>query len=649
MKPLLLSAWLFWTFFFGGNVAAQVDGPGLRPPAAAAVAPDPIAALAQFAQGLGIASSGDEFLEPDLAFIPSARAKDRGTVVVRWVVAEGYYLYRDKFNFAVADPKGLRLGPVTLPDGTSKSDEFFGQVEVYYGTTEAKVSLPPTADGLDELTLSVRYQGCADAGLCYPPITKQLIVALPAVAPPAGGFPDVDSGTRGVVSGVADPFASTDGGDAVLSEEDRIARSLAVGSLSVVLLSFFGFGLLLTFTPCVFPLIPILSSIIVGQGEGISTRKALVLSSTYVLAMAATYTVAGVIAGSLGHNLQAAFQEPWVLSAFSAVFVLLALSMFGFYELQIPRRWQEKLIRISNRQEGGTFVGVAIMGFLSALIVGPCIAPPLAGALVYISQTGDGLLGGAALFALSLGMGAPLLVIGTTAGKFLPAVGAWMNTIKAVFGVVLLGVAIYLIERLVAPWIVLLLWAVLFMVTAIYMGALDTLSPDAGGWRRLSKGTGLVVLVYGVLLMVGASGGGRDIFQPLRDISFSGDAREHQELVFKRVKGVEDLQKELQVAAGRGQVVMLDYYADWCISCKEMEKYTFSDPGVQSFLATTVLLQTDVTSNDAADQAILKRFGLFGPPAILFFGPDGQERRRYRVVGFMDAETFRDHLKMALG
>jgi thiol:disulfide interchange protein DsbD len=415
-----------------------------------------------------------------------------------------------------------------------------------------------------------------------------------------------------------------------------------------VLLAFFGLGLLLTFTPCVLPMIPILSSIIVGQGDRLTTRRAFGLSLTYVLAMSATYTAAGIAAGLSGANLQAAFQNPWVLGTFSTVFVLLALSMFGLYDLQIPVRLQQRLVALSNRQQGGTYAGVGVMGFLSALIVGPCVAAPLAGALIYIARTGDALLGGAALFALSLGMGAPVLAIGTSAGRWVPKAGPWMATVKSVFGVVLLGVAIYLLERLVPGWVSLLLWAALFIGVAANLVMRS--NPDArpNAWSRFGKGFGAVSLTYGVLLLMGAASGGDDPFRPLERLR-ADPTGERAPLEFKAVKGIDGLQSELLRASSEGRPVMLDFYADWCVSCKELERYTFSDPAVKSVLAKAVLLRTDVTANDAEDQALLERFGLFGPPAILFFGPEGTERPRFRVVGFMEAAAFRAQAERGLG
>ncbi|HEY0635295.1 MAG TPA: protein-disulfide reductase DsbD, partial [Gammaproteobacteria bacterium] len=387
-----------------------------------------------------------------------------------------------------------------------------------------------------------------------------------------------------------------------------------------------------------------------GHGDTITTRKAFTLSLVYVLAMALTYTVAGVIAGVFGANLQAAFQNPWILGTFSALFVLLALSMFGFYELQLPSALQTKLSEISNKQRGGSLIGVAIMGLLSALIVGPCVAPPLMGALIYIGQTGDAVLGGLALFALSLGMGAPLLALGTSAGKLLPRAGDWMDSVKAVFGVLMIAVAIWMLERILPGAVTMTLWALLLIVSAIYMGAVDTLREGGSGWRKLWKGLGLALLVWGILVLIGAARGGHDPLQPIRLSGSEGsiDAPGSEGLVFKRITSEAELEGAIATAAAQGKPVMVDYYADWCVSCKEFEKYTFANPEVQAALADAVLLQIDVTENTDNDQALLKRYRLIGPPAILFFDRDGRELGEYRLVGFVPAADFARHARQAL-
>ncbi len=397
-------------------------------------------------------------------------------------------------------------------------------------------------------------------------------------------------------------------------------------------------------------MIPILSGIIVGQGPKITTSKAFSLSLFYVLAMALTYAVLGVIAGSFYFNLQAAFQNVWVISLFSLVFVILALSMFGFYEFQLPAAIQTRLTSASNSQQRGTLQGAALMGALSAIIVGPCVAPPLAGALLYISQTGNALLGGLALFAMGLGFGVPLLLIGSSAGSLLPKAGVWMDTIKQVFGVIMLAVAVWFMERVLAAEVALLLWATLMIVSAVYMGALDRLDSNSG-WPKLWKGLGLILFVYGVILVIGAASGGNNIYKPLHGLSgMTGSVQSGQEQInFKTIKSLSDLNREITTATEQEKFVLLDFYADWCVVCKEMEAYTFSNDKVLPLLNNFVLLQADVTKNDELDRELLKEFDIFGPPAILFFDNDGKERQSYRVVGFVKATEFANHLNEVRG
>jgi thiol:disulfide interchange protein DsbD len=627
------------------TVALNLPVAAAPPQSSPSPAPAPLSALQRLSQSLGLGGGQDRFLDPDQAFALSADVADPNTVVARWNIAEGYYLYRDRMGFRLRDANGVQLGTPALPPGEVKEDEFLGRTQVYHQGMEVRLPLARGTGASQPVTLEITYQGCAEAGLCYPPITKPVALTLPpatAAAAPVGSQVQPPASVQAPVQAPGPERA------APLAEQDRLARSLASGSTWLTLLSFFGFGLLLAFTPCVFPMIPILSSIIVGEGEHITTRRAFVLSLTYVLAMAVTYTIAGVIAALFGQNLQAAFQNPWVLGTFSAVFVLLALSMFGFYELQLPSRWQTRLAEISHRQEGGRLLGVGIMGFLSALIVGPCVAPPLAGALIYIGQTGDAVLGGSALFALSLGMGAPLVAVGTSEGKLLPRAGAWMNAVKAVFGVLLLGVAIWMLERILPATVAMLLWAALLIVCAVYLGALEPVG-SAGGWRKLWKGVGLILLGYGTLLLVGAATGGRDVWQPLEGlVAVNGGGERTSELRFTRVKSVADFEQALAAARARQQPVVLDFYADWCVECKRIEKYTFSQPTVQQALADSLLLQADVTANDPQDRELLRRFGLIGPPATLFFGPEGEERRQYRLVGYLGPEEFRTLAENAL-
>ena len=594
---------------------------------------------AAFADGLGkrLGFTAEEaFLPPEQAFVFTAEVVDPHTLVARWTIADGYYLYRDKFSFRFPRADGVTAGQPVFPAGKFKDDEYFGRMEVYYH--EAVITLPVERQSTarQAVELEVRYQGCADRGFCYPPMKQRINLVLP---PAQTGAPAVAGATaRG-------------SGTPPLAEEDRIARSLATGSLWLNLLGFFGFGLLLAFTPCVFPMVPILSGIIVGQGDGVSTRRAFLLSLSYVLAMALTYTAAGVAAALFGSNFQIMFQNPWVLATFSALFVMLALSMFGLYQFQLPAALQSRLSTM-GRGRGGGLTGAAIMGFFSALIVGPCVAAPLAGILLYIGMSGDAWLGGLSLFVLSLGMGLPLVVFGTSAGSLLPRAGPWMETVKHVFGVLLLGVAIWLLERIVVPGVTLVLWAALLIVIAVYMGAFERLDDSASGWRRLWKGVGLLMAVYGVVLVVGAASGGRDVFRPLAGSAFVAtrpvDGPRPGAAAFQRVKGVAGLERAISAAAARGQPVMVDFYADWCIECKRMERATFSDPAVRRVLAGMRLLQVDVTDNDAEDQALLKKFGLFGPPAVLFFDARGRELRNYRLIGFLDADAFSRHARDAL-
>ena len=581
--------------------------------------------------GGGFGGGADEILEPDQAFILSTTS-EAGQVIASWEIAEGHYLYRDKIKIIADTDSKFSTGELQVAEGELKHDEYFGDIYVFHHQAQAILPIISIENGVKAVNFKVKYQGCSEiSGICYPPITKEVSLKLNPISSAAAA-------------------QTANKSRLPISEQDKIAESLKSGSSWFIILSFFGFGLLLAFTPCVFPMIPILSGIIIGQGDKISTRSAFTLSVIYVLAMAVTYTVAGVAAGVFGENIQAAFQNPWILGSFAAVFVLLSLSMFGFYELQMPSAIQSKLTEYSNKQQGGTYVGVAIMGFLSALIVGPCVAAPLAGALIYIGQTGDAVLGGLALFALSMGMGAPLIAIGTSAGKLLPRAGGWMDVIKAIFGVMLLGVAIWMLERIIPATVGILLWAILFIVSSIYMGALEGLKAESTGWNRLWKGLGLILFAYGMLLLVGASAGSKDMFQPLKGLAMASgySAQNQQHLQFTQIKGLAGLNQQLAMAEQQQKPVMLDFYADWCVSCKEMEKYTFNDPTVQANLKNTLLLQADVTDNDELDKELYKHFGIIGPPAIIFYDPKGNEQKNYRVVGYMPAEKFGPHIQQAL-
>lgn len=586
-------------------------------------------------QSLGARSQAGDLLPADQAFRFFAEVRDPQTLYLGWHIADGYYLYREKFQLALLDSADVQLGPYEIPRGEPKYDEEFGAVEVFHREVGFMLPLRRGSDA-SSIRLRVGFQGCADRGVCYPPLEKESMLELPARTTALNATPGSVAPNR-----IRQPAAKR-----LAAEHDRIAESLATKSSAITVLSFLGFGLLLAFTPCMFPMIPILSGIIIGQGHPITSRRAFVLSLSYVLASAATYTVFGVLAGLFGSNLQALFQTPWIIALFSAVFVLLALAMFGFFQLQFPTFVQSRIAAVSSKQQRGSVPGAAIMGALSALVMGPCVAPPLAGALVYIGDTGDAWLGGAALFALGFGMGIPLLIIGASAGRLLPRVGIWMNAVRAGFGVGLLAVAVWLLERIVPPPVALLLWALLLIIPAIYLGALDSLPQPASGWRKLWKGVGVVMLTYGILLLVGVATDADDPLQPLRGFPGGASVRPAERgLAFDRVGNLDELEQRLAAAQAEGRWVMLDYYADWCISCKEMERYTFGNPMVQAALANVTLLQADVTANSPDDQAMLKRFGLIGPPATLFFGPDREERTGLRVVGYLDSEQFLQHLR----
>lgn len=559
------------------------------------------------------AFASDAPLEAAQAFrLGSVRVVEPGLVEARWQIADGYYLYRARFKFA-AEPATIKLGTAQTPPGEFHDDPNFGKVEAY--RHEVKVLIPFEAPaGTASWTLKTKVQGCADLGVCYPPLPQQAVVELtasPAMVPAAGKL---------------EPFDNA-------NSTSRFGRLLRGGSLWLVLSSFFGFGILLSFTPCVLPMVPIISGIIVNHGHAVTHARAFALTLAYVLGMAVTYAAAGVAAGYSGTLLSTALQNAWVLGGFALIFVALSLSMFGFYELQLPSALQSRLSETANRRNGSV-TALAVMGALSALIVGPCVAAPLAGALLYIAQTGNAALGGGALFAMALGMGAPLLVVGVFSRSLLPKTGPWMDAVKKFFGVLLLATALWLVSPVIPVWAQLLGWAALLIVPAIYMHALDLLPANAGGWQKFWKGIGLVMLLSGTAMLAGALGGSRD---PLRPLAFLGQTVAAESAPhFERVATLAELDARLKNSS---KPVLLDFYADWCASCKEMERDTFSDAAVKQVLAGFTLLQADVTANSADDEALLKRFGLVGPPGILFFR-QGIENQGLRVIGYQPPEQF---------
>jgi thiol:disulfide interchange protein DsbD len=567
----------------------------------------------------------EEPLPPEQAFRFSAQMIDAKTIEARWQITDQYYMYRDKFKFAL---EGGTLGAPKLPPGKIKEDELFGKVETY--RKEVKILLPVEAAG--PVTLKVVSQGCWDGGICYPPINQQARIELASAETP--------------VATSAAPLAAAPPAPTPADESSRIAGLFKGSNLVVVLLSFFGFGLLLSLTPCVFPMIPILSGIIVNHGHAVSHLRAFVLSLAYVLGMAVTYAAIGVAAGLSGTLLSAALQNAWVLGGFALVFVVLSLSMFGFYELQMPSVLQSRVSDTANRQ-GGSLPAIALMGSLSALIVGPCVAAPLAGALLYIAQTGNATLGGAALFVMALGMGVPLLLVGAFSRSLLPKSGPWMEGVKKFFGVIMLATALWLVSPVIPLWLQMLGWALLMVIPAIYLHALDPLPPHAHGWQRLGKGLGVLLLIGGAAMLIGMLGGARDPLQPLGFLS-GGATAVSPAPTFERVASVDRLDARLAEAKAAGKPVMLDFYADWCVSCKEMERFTFADPQVAARMKQMLLLKADVTANSAVDAALLKRFGLFGPPGIIFFDAAGRELNDLRVVGFVPADKFLPTLERVL-
>lgn len=568
-------------------------------------------------------SKKPNFLPADKAFALDVHAIDQYTLIANFSVTPSYYLYRNKTEFSIPGGK-IRVVRVDLPKGEVKNDPNFGALEVYHKSFQAEIVLENT-DATKPLVLNATYQGCSDNGLCYPPIEKTLSVDL--------------TQTMSAATAPLTPLAA-----APDNENSRIARLFKNGSFWLIMSFFFGAGLLLSLTPCVFPMIPILSGIIIGRGHKITHAHAFILSLAYVLGMAITYAIAGIAAGYSGNLLSNALQTPWVLGGFAVIFVLLSLAMFGLYEFQLPTALQSRLSDTSNKLHGGHLSGVFAMGALSAIIMGPCVAAPLAGALLYISQTHDAVLGGTALFVLALGMGAPLLLIGTSTGAVLPKAGAWMEAVKRFFGVMMLGMAIWIVSPVIPVSAQMLLWAALLIFSGIFLRALDPLPHTALGWHKFGKSVGIFALLLGVAFLIGALSGAHDILRPLGNIG-RATAETPIGLQFEHIKTGADL--DARVAQAHGKPVMLDFYADWCISCKEMERLTFNDNGVQARLKNAVLLQADVTANDAADKALLQRFQLFGPPATLFFAADGKEKADFRVTGYQDAPQFLQSLKGA--
>lgn len=560
-----------------------------------------------------------KFLMPDEAFIPHASLNTSMQIDADIELGKDMYLYEDKVKFELKNTDGISISEVKRPIAV-EHDEF----RVYLTSPSFLITLKNSgASGVKDVELVVSYQGCSQQGLCYEPLQKSFNLSVDSSKITSPKDEQLTKNKDVQVEDASDK-----------SETDVIADTIKNSNIFIILLTFLGFGLLLSLTPCVFPMIPIISGVIVSQGKGITTRKAFALSVVYVLAMAVAYTIAGVLAGLFGANLQAALENPWVIYSFSAVFVALAFSMFGFYELKLPDSLVAKVSSNSNRSG---YIGVAIMGFLSALIVGPCVAAPLAGALVYIGQTGDALLGGMALFAMSIGMGLPLIAVGVSAGKFMPKPGMWMTMVSAIFGVMMLGVAIWMLERVVDEYITMLLYAILGIGFAIYLGALEK------GGHVFKKSVAVILFAYSFMLLVGVLGGSKSMARPLEflkpQVVTEMIKSRHKEF---KVRSLSQLNKLLE--KNKGKKIMLDFYADWCTSCKELEEITFKDKNVQEKMSEFVLIKADLTDNTDEEKELSKKYGVFGPPVILFFDKSGEVKKSQSIVGYLEPKEFIKHL-----
>jgi thiol:disulfide interchange protein DsbD len=654
------------------------------PVSAESKAPTGIAAALRAAQQ----KSGEpDFLPPDQAFRFAALPDGPDSIRLIWGITDGYYLYRARIK-ASSDTSQAKLGELILPAGETKMDEYFGKQEVYHHDIVGSISVARSSSGGLSVPLKVTYQGCASAGLCYPPITKMVNVVLPTPGTASAGT-GIGGGSAAAATGTASSATALTGnaaqsaGDssdlaasrdatsskaagngslatsnadtsttpatsatgAFVSEQDKLAALIRDGNLAAVLGTFFGIGLLLSLTPCVLPMIPILSGIIVGQGDKVTPARGFSLAFIYTQGMAVTYAVAGAVFVLVFKQApQAFFQQPWIIMLFVALFVALAFAMFGAYTLQMPSALQTRLTSVSNQQKSGSYVGCFVMGALSALVVTACVAPALIAALSVISQTGKIARGAAALYVTGLGMGVPLLLVGASAGSLLPKVGPWMDTVKSLFGVLFLALAIYFLQPLISASVGMLLWSALAVIAGFWIFALE--ARDGGPAPAAIRAAGLLALVYGIILLIGVAAGSNDPLQPLSTLRASNagggpvTATKESALAFDTIKSLDDLNKRVAAATAAGRPVMLDFYADWCTSCKEMERYTFSDKSVQAALSNAVLLHADVTKNDPVDQELLKHFGIFGPPTIAFYGPDGEERPNFRVVGYMKAAEF---------
>lgn len=592
--------------------------------------------LAPLAHSEGVFGTKFDFMkgEPELMPVDQAfvfDSKQEGNQVkLNWVIADGYYMYRDKLKFSV---NGAELGTVALPKGKPHEDEYFGKQEVYYTYVDIPVGLKQ-AD--ENATLTVTFMGCAEGKLCYPP-TKHEVV-LKAIAANDGLIAGAESTTTTEQTST-EPSTADKANTQPITQQDTLSQMLSNDSLIWTLVIFFGLGVGLALTPCVFPMYPILSGIIVGQGQKLSTAKAFTLSMAYVQGMAITYSILGLVVASAGLKYQAALQHPAVLVVLAILFFVLSLSMFGLYDLKLPSSWQEKMNSVSNNQKGGNLVGVFLMGVISGLVASPCTTAPLSGALVYVAQTGDLLQGFLALYVLSMGMGLPLLIIGTSGGKLLPRAGAWMDIIKTIFGFLLIAVSIVMLGRIwtgVVSDVLWSLWGVSFTGYLMHQNKLSEFN-----WKQTVRSVLLTLALlasfsYGFQAVMGHFG--------FNNNSVGTAATTEEVHGFKRIKSIEDLEQEIAAATAQGKPVMLDLYADWCVACKEFEAITFKDTDVLARMNKIVLLQADVTKSDKVDVALLEKYNVLGLPTLLMFNEQGEQREDLRVTGFMGPKDFATHL-----
>jgi len=638
--------------------------------------------------GISTLGSADAPLPPDKAFafdiVAKGNVENNQTILnARWNITPGHYLYQHKIKFSLVSPEGASLGAPVLPEGKKEHDEYFGDIVIYDKDFEISVPVSGLTDlnNNNSITVKTSYQGCSKlTGICYPPQHKKQIIKLVSSSATASKKTDAtstDTLINNEIKKATSPSSTTSTSTATtaITQNDDITfnkpkekfstgnelldNALNSNNLWFIFFAALGAGLILAFTACMYPMIPILSSIIVGQGEEVSALKGFSLSAIYVLALAVTFGVVGAITASFasGVGIQAYFQNPWVLSFFALLFIILAFSMFGFYDIQVPAGLQNKLSNISNQQKGGTFVGVAIMGALSALIIGPCGGPALAAMLTYAAASSSLFNGFIALFALGLGMGLPLLIVGAGGGKILPKAGNWMTAVKAGAGVILLAVSLIILERmphLYSPLLTMMLWAMLLIVSGVFLGAFGS-TEEKSGWFKFWKGLGLFLVFYGLLVMIGGQLGGKTVTDPFYGVSLSsasssegGIAKTNAHVKFKRIKSIADLKQEIGLAKQQNKAVMLDFYADWCGYCIKYERYIFPATKVKMQMDKMVLLQADVTTMDKTDTELMTALGVSLPPAILFFGKDGKEIPSSRVVGEMNVDEFSAHLTKTL-